>query len=76
MRRAWEARHGQPARGNPYFEWVSLVDHALDLALANGHGEERADAQALAESEQAEAIAEAGGNPFPILPSLEKWRPK
>ncbi|MCA9543347.1 MAG: hypothetical protein KC583_20255 [Myxococcales bacterium] len=55
---------------------MSLVQHAVDLAAAAKGDGPAHDAAAQAESERAEAIAEAGGNPFPDLPALAAWRPK
>lgn len=75
IRSAWEARWGRPSRGEPLFEGVSLVQHAIDLAL---HSERNsaADREAQEETRRANAIAESGGNPFPDLPDLDKWRPR
>ena len=36
VRRRWEARWGQPSRGNPLFEGVSLIDHLADLESEAG----------------------------------------
>lgn len=50
------------------------MQHAVDIALWAGEAESSDERAQRAETERANAIAEAGGNPFPHMPDLERWR--
>ena len=49
------------------------MQHAVDMALWAGEAESSEERANRAETERANAIAEAGGNPFPHLPELDRW---